>query len=133
MMDLNLPVVFYSRWAPDANTPPFSAELVTVHGGVCITLIARCFRFLRRHFIKLCISRSRYFIKQASTSVYRYPSNAKALWDWFASELHVIKYPDRGWLTPEHGFGQIRGIQRMQMSKLNEWSQCSARELCYIQ
>ena len=34
MVDLNLPVGFYSRWAPDANTPPFSAGLVTVHGGV---------------------------------------------------------------------------------------------------
>ena len=33
MMDLNLPVGFYSRWAPDVNTPPFSAGLVTVHGG----------------------------------------------------------------------------------------------------
>ena len=28
MMDLNLPVGFYSRWAPDANTPSFSAGLV---------------------------------------------------------------------------------------------------------
>ena len=38
MMDLNLPVGFYNRWAPDANPPPFSAGLGTVHGGVLCLL-----------------------------------------------------------------------------------------------
>ena len=40
----------------------------------------------------------------------------------------VIKYSDRGWMTPELVFGHIRGIRRMQMRKLSEWGRCSARE-----
>ena len=49
---------------------------------------------------------------------------------WMTPEL-VFGDPDRGWLTVELVFGYIRGIRRMQMRKLSEWGRCSARELRY--